>query len=95
VLAVVGALLVALALLRPALLAPVSRVWLSFGQRLASVTTPVVLTLIYWALLTPIGIVRRTVSRSPIARDRAAPSYWVRREPSTPDERRAAMEHQF
>ncbi|MDB4879531.1 MAG: hypothetical protein JWL60_977 [Gemmatimonadetes bacterium] len=92
---VAGILLTALGVLRPALLAPIATRWLMVGQRMAAVTTPIVLTLIYLLVVTPIGIVRRTFARSPIRRDRSAATFWVRREESTAAERRAAMEHQF
>jgi hypothetical protein len=46
-------------------------------------------------VVTPIGVLRRRVWGSPIHRSTAATSFWVRRERSTPEEARAAMEHQF
>lgn len=94
-LAAAGAALVAIAVARPSALTPVARRWQMVGERLAAVTTPVILTVIYLVVVTPLGVLRRTFSRSPIHRDPAAPSHWVRRPPSTPEARRSAMEHQF
>lgn len=87
--------LLAAALVRPALLAPMATAWLALGERIAAVTTPVFLTLIYLLVVTPFGLLRRRLFGSPILRDPAAPTYWVRRPPSTPEARRSAMEHQF
>ena len=94
-LAVVGIALLALALASPSLLERPAAAWLAFGDRLARVTTPIVLAFIYLLVITPLGVVRRTLWRSPIRRDPAARSYWVRRPPTTPEASRSAMEHQF
>jgi hypothetical protein len=87
--------LLAIATLRPRLVAPVASAWMGVGEHLARVTTPVFLTIIYVAVLTPLGVVRRLVSRSPIRRDPRATTFWVRRDRIEPAAARAAMEHQF
>lgn len=90
-----GAVLLLVTLVRPALLAGIANAWLTVGERIAAFTTPVFVAILYVVVVTPIGIARRRLARSPIRRDPAAPSYWVRREPSTAETRRKAMEHQF
>lgn len=90
-----GVTLLMVALVRPVALAGIAAAWLSFGERVASVTTPLFVTVLYLLVVTPIGIARRRFSRSPIRRQPGAPTYWVRRAPSTPEARRSAMEHQF
>jgi uncharacterized membrane protein len=90
-----GAALLLVALLRPATLVPLARRWTRIGDAIARVTTPLVLALVYVVVVTPMALLRRTLGRSPIARDRAASSYWVRRAARTTDRRRADMERQF
>ena len=82
-------------LLLPRRLGPVQRAWMGLGVALSRVTTPVFYSAIYLLVLTPIALVRRTAGRSPLARDTAAPSYWVRRPPTPSAERRQRLERQF
>ncbi|WP_145978999.1 SxtJ family membrane protein [Gemmatimonas phototrophica] len=93
--AAVGLLLVTAGLLAPTVLAPLSRGWMAFGHLLGRVTTPLFFTLLWVVAFVPIGLLRRTFSRSPLARDPEALSYWVPRPPIAPDVARASMERQF
>ena len=93
--AVLGAGLIAVAIARPALLAPFARWWMALATAISRITTPIVLGVVYLALLTPIGWLRRTVGRSPIARDADSPTYWIRREQRSPESMRSGMDHQY
>jgi len=77
----VGAPLVAGGLVAPLLLAPVERAWMRMAEVLGRVNTRVILTVLYYLLMTPIGWMRR---RSGDPLDRAMrdgrASTWVRRE---------------
>ena len=79
----------------PTRLGPVERAWTAFGVALSRVTSPVFFTLIYMVVVAPIGLVRRTVGRSPLARDPKARSYWIRRTPVDAVARRSGLERQF
>ena len=81
-----------LGLAMPTRLGPVSRGWEAFGKALSRITSPVFFTLIYMVVVAPIGLVRRTVGRSPLARDPQARSYWIRRPPVDSS---ARLERQF
>lgn len=94
-LAVVGAGALIAGFLLPTRLGPVQRGWLALGVALSRVTTPVFYTVLYMAVLMPTGWLRRTFGRSPLERDAAAGSYWVRRPPPDPGEERRSMERQF
>lgn len=95
VLAGLAVLAVLAALAAPTRLGGVQRGWTALGLALSRVTTPVFYTVLYLVVLTPTGLLRRTMGRSPLARDPAAASYWVPREPVAPDEQRQAMKRQF
>jgi hypothetical protein len=79
-----GILLVVPGLLAPLLLAPVERAWMRFAEVIGRINTRIILTLLYYVVFTPVGIVRRWL-RDPL--DRAMHdgrgSVWVRR-PATP-----------
>ena len=53
----VAAVSLALALLRPALLRPLNRLWQRFGLLLHKIATPVVLGLLFYATVTPVALI--------------------------------------
>ena len=77
-LAVSGALL-ALAAVAPAALAPVERVWLRIGHALGFVNTRILLTLLFFLLVLPLGLLLRLMRKLPIERrfDPDAATYRV------------------
>lgn len=90
-----GLLLVVMALLVPNVLAPVARAWMALGHVMGRVTTPVFFTVLWVVAFVPMGIARRRLSRSPLARDPQATTYWVPRADVPPDVARTSMERQF
>lgn len=91
-LSIVAALLLGAAV-APALLRPVYRGWMRFGEALAWVNTRILLTLIFFLVVTPTGLVMRLFGRSPIARARQTDSYWTDVEPHSYGDRH--VEKQF
>ena len=91
----VAATLLAVALAKPALLAPFNRVWFKFGLLLQRVVNPLVMALIYYAVVTPTGLVMRVFGKDPLRlkHDPDAGSYWIHRDPPGPE--RESMNNQF
>ena len=83
-----GAAAVALgfALVRPTALAPLNRVWLRLGLLLYKVVNPVVMGLVFFTTVVPIGLVMRALGKDPLRlkRDPDAASYWIARDPPGP-----------
>lgn len=77
-----GALLVLSGTLAPAILKPIYRVWMALAVVLGFVMTRVILTLVYFLVLTPIGLVLRLFGKDLLDRklDPRADSYWKRKE---------------
>jgi hypothetical protein len=67
-------------------LAPLNRAWMAFGELLGQLVSPVVLGIIFFAVLTPTAIAMRLFGRDAMCRrwDRDAPSYWTKRDPPGP-----------
>ena len=67
----------------PALRKPMFVGWMYAAYPLGYVISHVLLGLIYFAVVTPIGLIMRAVGHDPMERrfDRAARTYWVPREP--------------
>lgn len=87
-----GVALVAAGLVAPARLRPVYRAWMSVALAMSKVTTPLFMTVVYIAVLTPLGLAMRLARRRPLARTREAATYWVDRPPGA---RRSDLRRQF
>jgi hypothetical protein len=84
-----------LALLWPKRLAVPNRLWLRFGLLLHAVISPIVLALLFYAAIVPIGLLKRIFGNDALRlrADRAADSYWITRDSS--DSVPGSMKHQF
>jgi len=72
-----GALLVALGAIYPRLLVLPNRAWMGVAEAISFVMTRVVLALVFFLVLTPIGLVKRLTGWDPLRRRGSpAPSYW-------------------
>lgn len=76
--ATIGVLLILGALTVPARLGPVYRAWMGLALAMSKVTTPVLMTFMYFLVLTPVGVLRRTFGRNPLQRG-PGDSYWLKR----------------
>src|SRR4051812_47342931 len=79
----IAAIFLVLALVRPHVLAPLNRMWTRLGLVLGMIVSPVVLGLMYFLVVTPIGMLMRRLGKDPLRLrgDPGAPSYWIVREP--------------
>ena len=70
----------------PRLLAPIEWAWMKFAYALSFVMTYVLITLIFYVAITPIGLVMRLLGKDPLALkfDKNAKSYWVPVDPNGP-----------
>jgi hypothetical protein len=89
-----GGLMLAAGILIPSHLGPVERAWMGLAHVISRVTTPVFLAVVYFGVITPIGLVMRLFGRGTLgARIGPGDSYWVAREPGSRSRR--DMERQF
>lgn len=81
--------------LRLRVLDGLNRGWMALAVLLGRIVTPLVMGLIYFGLVTPLGLLMRLTGKDPMQRrfDPSASTYWVEREPKGPDP--ATMERQF
>jgi hypothetical protein len=80
----VAFLIVALAC--PAVLAPLNRLWMAFGLLLHRIVSPIVLGIMFFGVITPMGLLMRALGKDPLRLrlDKAAGSYWIERTPPGP-----------
>lgn len=74
----------------PVFLTPAYRAWMRAAHFIGTIFTAVILTVAYYLVITPFGLVKRLFGDRLLAvrRDQKLPSYWVDRpEPAQPRER--------
>jgi hypothetical protein len=89
----IGIALVVLGVAVPGALYPVFRAWMGLAMALSKVTTPILLAVLYFGVLTPIGIVRRAMGKGRLSSAAAGDTFWVTRKGER--QRREHMERQF
>jgi hypothetical protein len=70
-----------LGLLNSKLLSPLNLVWVKFGELLGKIIAPIVMIIIYFVIITPIGLFMRLAGKdllnTKFSKDN---SYWIKRE---------------
>lgn len=63
----------------PQLLGPLNRLWFRFGLLLNRIVSPVVMGILFYLTVTPVGLIMRIRHRDPLRQrfDREAASYWI------------------
>ncbi len=87
----IGAALVLGALVAPTALLPVERAWMAFARALSKVTTPIFMGVVYYLVVTPVGLSMRLVGRRPLVHAERERSFWT----DPPSGGRSDMTHQF
>ena len=82
-----GTAFIAVAAARPAWLAPLNRVWTALGKLLSRLLSPVVLALLFFGVVWPVGVLMRLAGSDPLRLKRAGAteSWWFAREPLAND----------
>ena len=85
------------ALAAPAALEPLNRLWFRFGMLLSKLTQPIILGILYFLIVTPIGICRRAMGSDRLQlKKRSADTYWIKHGADSGDEEVPAdMRRQF
>ena len=83
---IVSGLFLAASFVAPGILSPLNRLWTRFGLLLHKIVGPVVLGVMFYAMVTPMGILRRLFGNDPmrLRLEPALKSYWIKREPPGP-----------
>lgn len=80
-----SAITILVTVLAPNLLSPFNRAWFLLGEILGKIVSPVVLGIIFFGMLTPVGFITRLFGRDELRlKKTGASSHWVAREPAGP-----------
>lgn len=76
-----------IALVHPASLGPLNRQWMALGKLLNRIISPVVLGILFFCLVWPLGVIMRRAGGLGLRVKRApeGDSYWITREPLAAD----------
>jgi hypothetical protein len=91
----VAAAFAGITLWRPQTLNPANRAWLKLGLLMYRVVNPVIMAILFFGAILPIGLAMRLFGKDflNLARDRSSPTYWLpRADPRPPSE---SMRQQF
>jgi len=82
----IGAAFLLLVCTAPRMLRMLNRLWFQFGLLLHNISNPLIMGLLFFVTLLPIGLLMRMLGKRPLALtfDPAAESYWIMRLPPGP-----------
>jgi hypothetical protein len=91
----IAGIFLGIALFAPRFLSPLNRAWFQVGLALHRVVNPVVMAVIYYGTVVPIGLILRARGKDPLRLkpDPDTTSYWIVRDPPGPP--RGSMTKQF
>jgi hypothetical protein len=67
-------------IIRPNLFTFINKLWIQFGILLGKIISPIVMGLVFFIVVTPIGILIRIFKKDVMGLKRGASSYWISRE---------------
>ena len=90
--AIISLAFLILVLTRSKLLTPLNRLWAKFGIILGSIIAPIVMGVVFFLVVTPIGLVMKIIGKDllNLKYDKKKETYWVKRDRPT-----STMKQQF
>ena len=81
-----------LGILNSKLLTPLNKLWFKFGILLGSIVSPIVMGIVFFLVVTPIGIIMRFLGKDLLKtnKEKNASTYWMKR-----DKQDSTMKKQF
>ena len=67
-------------IIKPNLFLSLNKLWIQFGILLGKIISPIVMGLVFFFVVTPIGMFVRVLKKDVMSLKRGASSYWINRE---------------
>ena len=67
-------------IIKPNLFTFLNKFWIKFGILLGKIISPIVMGLVFFFVVTPIGVLVRVLKKDVMGLKRGASSYWINRE---------------
>lgn len=92
---ILGAVFAALGFVRPVVLKPFQKAWMTMAVVMGFVMSRIIMVVIFYGIVTPIGLAGRLVGKKflDLKMNKAAASYWIRRDQAETE--KSACERQF
>ena len=80
--AIISLIFLILGLMNSKLLTPLNKVWFKFGIILGAIVAPIVMGIVFFAVVTPVGFMMRIVGKDLLNKkyDNKKESYWIKRD---------------
>ena len=74
-----------LGILNSKILTPLNKLWIKFGILLGNIVSPVVMGVVFFIVVTPIGLIMRLLGKDllRVNKNESASTYWIDREKKT------------
>jgi hypothetical protein len=76
---VLSLLFLIITIIRPNLFTFLNKLWIKFGILLGKIISPIVMGLVFFFVLTPVGLIVRVLKKDIMGLKRGASSYWINR----------------
>ena len=89
---VLSLLFLILGVLNSKLLTPFNKLWFKFGILLGSIVSPIVMGIVFFIVVTPVGLIMRFLGKDLLRINKSKPvsTYWINR-----DKQKNSMKKQF
>ena len=77
---VLSLVLLIITIIKPNLFTFLNKLWIKFGILLGKIISPIVMGLVFFFVVTPIGILVRILKKDVMGLKRGTSSYWINRE---------------
>ena len=77
--AILSLVFLIITIIKPNLFTFLTRLWIQFGVFLGKIISPIVMGLVFFFVVTPIGILVRILKKDVMGLKRGASSYWINR----------------
>ena len=83
-LVIISMVFLILGLMNSKLLTPLNKLWFKFGMILGAIVTPIVMGLIFFLIVTPIGLIMRIMGKDLLNKkyEKKKETYWIKRDKS-------------
>ena len=80
--AIISSVFLILGLMNSKLLTPLNKLWFKFGMILGAIVSPVVMGVVFFLVVTPIGLIMKIMGKDLLNKkyDKKKRTYWIKRE---------------
>ena len=80
-LVIISMVFLILGLMNSKLLTPLNKLWMKFGMILGAIISPVVMGIVFFLVVTPIGVILRIMGKDLLKKsyDKKKKTYWIKR----------------